>query len=214
MEPTSKEKILKKIRKALINATPQPFPQADNNIPLYVPQTAPLDEMFATEFQKINGNFIFCEHHADFIRQLNELCDTRGWNHIYAWEMPLIELFQQHDFRRARIGKSLDKSDAGITLCEALVARLGSVILTSRQASGRTLPIFPPVHITVAYTSQLVYDTKEALQLVLHKYENNLPSLISIATGPSRTADIEKTLVLGAHGPKEVFVFLIDDPTR
>ena len=44
------------------------------------------------------------------------------------------------------------------------------------------------------------------------KYKNNLPSLITFATGPSRTADIEKTLVVGVHGPKEVYVFLIDTP--
>jgi len=45
------------------------------------------------------------------------------------------------------------------------------------------------------------------------KYNGNMPSMISIATGPSRTADIEKTLVLGAHGPKEVYVFFIDQPS-
>jgi L-lactate dehydrogenase complex protein LldG len=44
----------------------------------------------------------------------------------------------------------------------------------------------------------------------VEKYNSNLPSMISIASGPSRTADIEKTLVLGAHGPKEVYLFFID----
>jgi L-lactate dehydrogenase complex protein LldG len=55
----------------------------------------------------------------------------------------------------------------------------------------------------------LVYDIKEGLQLIKEKY-GNLPSLITLATGPSRTADIEKTLVVGVHGPKEVYVFLVD----
>jgi L-lactate dehydrogenase complex protein LldG len=50
--------------------------------------------------------------------------------------------------------------------------------------------------------------------MIMQKYDGALPSMISFATGPSRTADIEKTLVLGAHGPKEVYVFLIDDPVR
>lgn len=211
MEPTSKEQILKKIRKALINPTPQPFPQVDSNTAIYQSSEMPLDELFATEFAKINGKFIFCESNLEFIRELNKLADEKNWNHLYAWEMPLIEMFQQNDFRRCRIGKSLEKADAGITTCECLVARLASIILTSKSASGRTLSIFPPVHIVVAYTSQLVYDTKDAIQLVMQKYQGNLPSMITIATGPSRTADIEKTLVLGAHGPKEVYVFLIDD---
>jgi L-lactate dehydrogenase complex protein LldG len=50
------------------------------------------------------------------------------------------------------------------------------------------------------------------LQSLKEKYKNNLPSLITFATGPSRTADIEKTLVVGVHGPKEVYVFLVDEP--
>ena len=57
----------------------------------------------------------------------------------------------------------------------------------------------------------LVLDLKDAFKIMKDKYENNLPSMISTITGPSRTADIEKTLVLGAHGPREIFVLLIDD---
>ncbi|RZL62420.1 MAG: hypothetical protein EOO93_08835, partial [Pedobacter sp.] len=66
-------------------------------------------------------------------------------------------------------------------------------------------------HIVIAKTSQLVLDLKDAFLLLKNKYGNQIPSMISNITGPSRTADIEKTLVLGAHGPKELFVFLIDD---
>jgi len=61
---------------------------------------------------------------------------------------------------------------------------------------------------------QRLKSAKEALQKVLEKYNGNMPSMISIATGPSRTADIEKTLVTGAHGPKEIFVFLVDDSSK
>jgi L-lactate dehydrogenase complex protein LldG len=66
------------------------------------------------------------------------------------------------------------------------------------------------VHIVVAYTSQLVHDIKDGLQLVQDKYGDRLPSMISLISGPSRTADIEKTLVLGAHGPKELILFLVE----
>ncbi|MBP6687047.1 MAG: LUD domain-containing protein, partial [Lacibacter sp.] len=76
--------------------------------------------------------------------------------------------------------------------------------------SGRTTSVYAPVHVCIAYASQLVYDLKDALLALREKYNGQLPSFISFATGPSRTADIEKTLVVGVHGPKEVFVFLID----
>ena len=82
--------------------------------------------------------------------------------------------------------------------------------MTSAQGSGRTVSVYAPIHICIAYTNQLVYDIKEGLQMMKDKYAGKLPSLITLATGPSRTADIEKTLVVGVHGPKEVYVFLID----
>ena len=91
-----------------------------------------------------------------------------------------------------------------------LVARTGTIVLSALN-SGRITSVYAPVHICIAYTSQLVYDISDALSWLVQKYGSNLPSFISFATGPSRTADIEKTLVVGVHGPKEVYLFLIDD---
>jgi L-lactate dehydrogenase complex protein LldG len=82
--------------------------------------------------------------------------------------------------------------------------------MSAAQASGRTTSVYAPIHICIAYSHQLVYDVKDALQLVKDKYHHALPSLITFATGPSRTADIEKTLVVGVHGPKEVYLFLVE----
>ena len=76
---------------------------------------------------------------------------------------------------------------------------------------GRIPSVYAPVHVCIAYTSQLVYDVKDGLVKLKEKYRDFLPSMISFATGPSRTADIEKTLVVGVHGPKEVYCFVVDD---
>jgi len=212
MEPTSKERILKKIRKGLIESTTQPFSSIDINQSVYVPQGKPLDELFAEEFSKLTGQFIFCETIKEFIAGLNELALEKKWENLFCWDHSLQIIFQKHDFSKCKIGINIETADAGITTCEALIARTGTILLSSNQASGRSLPIFPPVHIAVANTDQLVFDSKDALQRLMQKYNGRLPSMISLATGPSRTADIEKTLVLGAHGPKEVYVFLIDEP--
>ncbi len=83
-------------------------------------------------------------------------------------------------------------------------------MLSNGNAAGRRLSIYPGVHIVLAYTSQLVPDLKDGFALIKKKYGTEIPSMISNVTGPSRTADIEKTLVLGAHGPKELFVFLLE----
>ena len=212
MEPTSKERILKNIRRGLIQSTDQPFPNLETAAPVYPVAGDTLDVIFAEKFSDIQGNFIYCEDEKAFIDNLNTLADDKKWNNIFAWEYFLQDLFQQKGFRKLRVGNNLDKADAGISLCECLVARTGSILVSSRQLSGRSIPIFPPVHLVLAYNTQLIYDLKEAIQSVTDRYNGNTPSMISIATGPSRTADIEKTLVLGAHGPKEVYVFFVDQP--
>ena len=85
------------------------------------------------------------------------------------------------------------------------------VMVSSKSAPGRRINVFPEIHLIVGYTSQLVPDLKQAFIQIKNKYEEEFPSMVSLITGPSRTADIEKTLVMGAHGPKELYVFLIDD---
>ena len=208
---SAKGEILARIRQALMNTTSQPYPSIDPQTRFFVESEDVLEVRFAEAFTALNGNFIYCSDHNEFYDNLALLTEEQEWNHLFAWETQLQDFLIKRNFKKCRIGRNLDKADAGITLCEALVARTGSVLLSSKQAAGRGLSIFPPVHIVVAYVSQLVPDIQEALDLVRKKYEGKLPTMISLASGPSRTADIEKTLVLGAHGPKQVYVFLIDN---
>lgn len=202
--------ILTNIRNALINTTSQPFQQAESVENVYNKSDEPLEITFAQEFTKLQGNFVYCEDHNEFIEAIEYLSEEKSWNQLFCWEHHLQDLFVKHNFTRCQVGRNLEKADAGITLCESLIARTGSVMLSSKQAAGRSLSIFPPVHIVVAYIDQLVPDIQNGFDKIKEKYEGNLPSMINLSTGPSRTADIEKTLVLGAHGPKEVYVFLID----
>ncbi len=104
----------------------------------------------------------------------------------------------------------LESCDAALTECDALVAQTGSVLVTSRSAGGRALSVLPPHHIVLARRSQLVADLPDAFQLLQRKYADNYPSLISFITGPSRTGDIERILVLGAHGPKRLTILCLD----
>jgi L-lactate dehydrogenase complex protein LldG len=71
--------------------------------------------------------------------------------------------------------------------------------------------VYAPVHVCIARASQLVADLKDALQYIKTRHAEKWPSQVTFASGPSRTADIEKTLVTGVHGPKEVYCFLVED---
>jgi len=107
--------------------------------------------------------------------------------------------------------EDLQNCKSGLTECEFLIARFGSVLMSSALSSGRKLYSYPELHLVVAYASQLVPEISDAIIGMRERYNGALPSMLTVVTGPSRTADIEKTLVLGAHGPKELVVFFIDD---
>ncbi|MBM3860212.1 MAG: hypothetical protein FJ395_11250 [Verrucomicrobia bacterium] len=105
---------------------------------------------------------------------------------------------------------SVREADLGVTACECLVAQTGSIIVACRSAEERALSSLPPVHLVVARRSQIVLDLDTALGLLRERYGNDFPGTISVISGPSRTADIEKVLVLGAHGPKRLALHLIN----
>jgi L-lactate dehydrogenase complex protein LldG len=198
----AKENILKKIRQALSNPVPLPFPQSEGVNSVFTPPGDDLAVVFAAEFVKLQGNFAFCTGEDDMLLQLQQLINEKKWTTIYCSEDKWNAAFSNTI--------SLATCDASITGCESLVARTGSLVMSAAQQSGRTVSVYAPVHICIAYTHQLVYDIKDALQNIKEKYAGNIPSLITFASGPSRTADIEKTLVTGVHGPKEVYCFLVE----
>lgn len=205
----SKENILKKIRKALSHSTPLPFPQSEGNGTVYQPLQQEAEIEFAEQFTKLQGKFIFCINRQELAFQLGSLVRKQDWQKVYCVEEVLIDsLSAQIEDRLVKT--DLAHCDVAITSCEYLVARTGSIVLSTSTASGRSTSVYAPIHICIAYTSQVVYDLKDALQAMKDKYGNNLPSLITFASGPSRTADIEKTLVVGVHGPKEVYLFLVE----
>lgn len=202
---SSKEKILKKIREALSNSVPLPFPKSEGSRSVFHPLEKDPEILFAEEFSKLLGKFAFCMNAEDAKNQISLLIAQKSWKNIYCVEEQLSHLIS------APLNtSSLADCDVAVTSCHYLVARTGAIVLSSAMREGRTASAYAPVHICVAYTDQLVFDTRDAIKGLKETYGANLPSFITFAAGPSRTADIEKTLVVGVHGPKEVYVFLID----
>jgi L-lactate dehydrogenase complex protein LldG len=212
LNTTSKEKILKKIRSALMHKSAQEsIGDVDNESEIFVSSEEPLEIQFAQNFSLLDGKFVFCENESEFIENIHFIAKDNEWKDLFCLEPKIKELLQKAKINFSDQEKDFLNTNISLTLCENLVARTGSIIITSKQASGRRLPIYGNTHIVIAYTSQIVPHVKDALKNIRDKYDKNLPSMISTITGPSTTADIEKTLVKGAHGPKDVFVFLIDD---
>ena len=208
---SSKELILGRIRKALSVPTEVPFPRTETDAAIYPTPQEDLAVLFASEFSRLQGMFAYCEDESDLVRQVLELVSEKGWKSPHCPEQPLRALFARHGSPLFDEDSDVVGCDVAVTGCEALVARTGSIVLSAAQPEGRTTSVYTPVHICIAFTSQLVYDIHDALVGLQERYGGRLPSLITFATGPSRTADIEKTLVVGVHGPGQVYCFLMED---
>ena len=201
--------MLKKIRKALLEKRDNPYPILEDT-PLFEENSEYLEVVFAEQLTAVSGHFLYCEDEIQFIENLLQLAEDKNLRKIYCWEPELQKLLSTYEYPFYSTDTDFLQAEVGITLCESLIARNGSIMISNGNAAGRRLSIYPHIHIVLAYTSQLVLDLKDGFKLLKDKYGSDLPSMISNITGPSRTADIEKTLVLGAHGPKELYVFLIE----
>jgi L-lactate dehydrogenase complex protein LldG len=206
----AKENILRRVRHALSQPVQLPYPQAEGNQPVFQTESALLEISFAEQFTQLLGKFIFCTGPQEVADNLRSLALKKGWKQVACAELELMHVLQAFQLPFLT-GTDFRNCDAAITTCECLIARTGSIVVSSAQPSGRIGSIFPPVHIVIAYINQLVWDIRDGLTLVKEKYSGSLPSMISLQTGPSRTADIEKTLVVGVHGPAEVYLFLMDE---
>ena len=208
---TSREKVLKKIRKALTTKSTQEIGDVDLESEIFTASEEPLEIQIAQNFSALNGKFVFCENETEFIENFDFFIKDNNWKNIFCLEPSIKDVLAKGKIKFSDKEEDFMSTDIGVTLCECLIARTGSIMITSKQTSGRRLPVYSNYHIVIAYTSQLLNNLKDGLKFIRNKYGSAVPSMIATISGPSKTADIEKTLVQGAHGPKEIFVFLIDD---
>jgi L-lactate dehydrogenase complex protein LldG len=161
-----------------------------------------------TEFHRVSS----LEEAGD---QLLTLARQNSWNRVATHRHPLaLPLAEKGDLPTLIVepGYSvtdMESCDAAITGCDFLIAQTGSLLISGPSAGGRALSVLPPHHVVIAEASQMVPDLVTALQQARLRYASQWPSFLSFVTGPSRTGDIERILVLGAHGPKRLTVFLL-----
>lgn len=210
-ESTSKEKVLKKIRDALIEKTEAPFPILDPDTPVFTPLEEPLEINFAEELLKVSGKFVYCESEDEFLSVLQSFILEKDWPVLFCYDDKIQKMLRQGGIPFESDPERFNEMKLGITRCEYLISRLGTVMVSSKTSPGRKIGVFPEIHLVLATTNQLVPDLKDAFANIRKKYGQDFPSMVSLITGPSRTADIEKTLVMGAHGPKELYVFLLEE---
>jgi len=211
-EAKTKEIVLRRVREALAKSAPFLPPTPDFTSPLHAPVSEDMSVAFAQNFIRNSGIFMYCEDEEDFFDQLYVYKKEQQLQNLFVWEPNIQRILQYAGIEfLADDTDFVAHADAGLTTCEALITRTGSILVSSANAAGRRLGIYPDNHLVIAKASQLVPDIKDGLKRIRDKYKSNFPSMVSLVSGPSRTADIEKTLVMGAHGPRQLVLFLIDD---
>ncbi len=208
MQSNSREEILNRIAAVRPKRIAAIDIQPSKNEEIYKPVLPDTISCFKSELEAINGQCILCEDESDQFLKINDFLKSKDLSIIFCRDSNIIKQLGKAGISYTNNPRDFENMQVGITSCEFLVARTGSVIVSSAGESGRQMNVFPPIHIVIAKASQLIDFLTDALVAVQNKYGNQLPSTLSTITGPSRTADIEKTLVLGAHGPKEFIVFL------
>jgi L-lactate dehydrogenase complex protein LldG len=211
-ENPARERILARIRAATSSVAP--VQNARGAKAIFAAVTDPL-ERFRAECTANATECIVVESRVERDLALSGLLGEIPEGEIFAQDSPkvrkAISPAGRRQIRWSSEGAARDTSQAGVTLAEALVAQTGSVVI-SAACGGRGGSLVPPVHIVLAHSGQMAPDLPAAMEMLRSSGTLEAHSFVSVITGPSRTADIEKILVLGAHGPRRLVVLLSREP--
>lgn len=209
-ENTGRDRILQRIRTGL--QTPAPaLPASDFHGPIFEPIADPLTRFL----EECSANLMECILTADgsaSAAALETALASLPEGELFVQDSPPLRklvggLLHRRPLRWSSEGAPRESSQATLTLAEALIAQTGSVFVTA-GCGGRGATVVAPCHIVFATTSQLVPDLQTALGNASRQGTLMRNSYASVISGSSRTADIEKILVQGAHGPRRLVVIL------
>jgi L-lactate dehydrogenase complex protein LldG len=182
-----------------------------------------ITERFEFEIKRAGGNFLRAKSEGDIINHINDIIKNHNAKSI-AFKNTIPEniknSLRNDGLKCSEIGKileeqnpkdSLSKYEIALSEADFLIAETGSIILKSKKEEGRMLSILTPVNIIIAKKSDILWELGDFLEKENSEHEQfRDTSAYIVITGPSRTADIEKILIIGVHGPKDLYLILQD----
>jgi L-lactate dehydrogenase complex protein LldG len=214
----SRDKILARLRNLQPVNIKSPGVLMDRSIYLdYPPDETSLVDTFRRQLTSLQGEVYLAQSKQQAAESLYQIVKDFSGKSSLLQKVPLLsgilaeksELESVIDDTYPLDSDSISFAEysCGITTADYLVARTGSIVLNTRSAAGRRLSVLPPVHVIIAEEKQIVASLQQAFTLLREKSVDW--SYAVVITGPSRTSDIEKQLVLGAHGPKRLVVIIL-----
>ena len=122
-------------------------------------------------------------------------------------------IVQGEKAERAQLRQEIRRADVGLTGTDYALAETGSLVIMPRRGLSRLVSLVPPVHVALVRPDEVLeslHDLFLLRRLEYHRSGGEMGSYLNFITGPSRTADIEMTIVQGVHGPKTVHLVLIE----
>jgi L-lactate dehydrogenase complex protein LldG len=214
---SSRDLILQRIRQELSRAPAMEPPPVPEVWPRQISDSTALAERFESELRAVHGEVIRCGTMDQAQKQLADLVREAGWTAIGAMDRPIChEAVAQLDPQIIQWPKpnwpprEMADLSAGIVAAEVLLADTGSSLIACPTAEDRLLCYLVPACVILARMDQLAEHLPAAWKKIARRCGGQeLTGEFVIVTGPSRTSDIEKTLILGVHGPKRLVVILL-----
>jgi len=154
--------------------------------------------LFKENVESVAGHCVITTDVADVLRQI--IADL-GAQRVAVSDAPELA-----EFGVVPSASEVFNFDVGITNAQAAIAETGTLVLDSSCERNRLVSVVPPVHIAIVAASRIYATLADVLAMLQSAPE--LSPAITFITGPSRTADIELTLTIGVHGPKELYVIV------
>jgi L-lactate utilization protein LutC len=190
-----------------------------------------LVEKFQTEFELVSGEFIRASSNEDAIRSLCELVTSSGVQTVAISShqiceglklkealriaLPEIQVFEESidsesSYERRHLKSTLSHSRLSVTGAEFLIAESGTIVVITGTQASRQISLLPEIHVVLATPQQIYPNLAEAFQVIQEEKRTHPASAITLITGPSRTADIEKVLIKGVHGPTRIVTIMLE----
>lgn len=188
-----------------------------NSVPPPINDTSSLVDFFKSSLEAVDGHCVVVGDEPELAQTLtNIMSDLRKTKlsslRIAVSDSPDILLLVESldidldELAMAPSSSDIFKFDIGISGAQAGIAETGTLLLDSARERHRLVSLVPPVHIAILDASEIVATLGEALALL--RRDEQVSPIVTLVTGPSRTADIELTLAIGVHGPQELYVVI------
>ena len=170
-----------------------------------------LIENFRTNLESVGGICLIASDETEATKAVADVIKQTGSARIANSDSEVVRRLVKSDaaneiFENAS-SDILFHCDIGITSAQWAIAETGTLVLESEKESHRLTSLVPPVHLCILSASSI----RQTLGEILELSSRDLSRTITFITGASRTSDIELTLAIGVHGPKELYVIVIED---